>query len=66
MPAKKPPTPDEGAHERRYRVLSGGIATPNGPVWTGAIVRAAELGDAARVQKLLARGSIEEAPDGAD
>lgn len=66
MPDKKPVTPDEHAHEVRYRVLSGGISTPTGSVETGAIVSAAELGDSERVRKLLDRGSIEVVTDGAD
>jgi len=43
----------------RYRVLSGGISTPIGAIYRDALVTDAELGDADRVAKLLARKAIE-------
>ncbi len=73
MPPRKPPRiSDEGIpfplipRARRYRVLSGGISTPAGPVWEGTIVTAERLGTAERVARLLARESIEEVTDAAD
>lgn len=59
-----PETKKTEAAPPRYRVRSGGISTPTGPVATGAIVTADQIGDAERVQKLLDRGSIEVVTDG--
>ena len=63
-------TPDEGSlptDTTRYRVLSGGINAPIGrPVAAytkGEIVTGEQLGDAARVAKLLARQAIEVVTD---
>lgn len=48
---------------RRYRVLSGGLTGAGGASYSrGDIVDAEQLGDAARVAKLLERRSIELAP----
>lgn len=66
--------PDEGAHQTsaptRYRVLSGGITAQLGrPVAAyrkGDTVTGEDLGDSARVAKLLARKAIEEVRDNAD
>ena len=64
MPVKKKaPAADLAA---RYRVLSGGISTPSGPVWHDAVVTGADLGDAGRVQALLDKKSIEVAADESD
>ncbi len=78
MPARKPPprarpapsaAPPEPAQRSvpavstRYRVVSGGISTPGGPVWTGEIMSAERLGDETRVAKLLERGAIVEVAD---
>lgn len=69
-PAPPPPPPAAAAvaapAPARYRVRSGGISTPAGTVWHGEVVAADRLGDAARVQQLLASRSIEEVDDGAD
>lgn len=61
-PAPAPPeAPGSAWHGgARYRVLSGGISTPGGAYYHGAIVTAEQLGDAERVAKLLRGHSIEE------
>lgn len=44
----------------RYRVLSSGIAGAGGVGhYTGAELTAEQVGDAARIEKLLAKGAIE-------
>jgi len=53
----------------RYMVLSRGISTPaviGGAVYHGQVVTSEQLGDAARIAKLLARKAIEETTDAAD
>lgn len=61
MPEKKLPAPP--APPARYRVVHGGISTATGAHYQGEVLAADELGDDARIQKLLARGSIEVVDD---
>jgi hypothetical protein len=65
LPAARKMAQTHSAHDVdvRYRVLSGGVSTPSGAIYHGAIVTADELGDAERVQKLLDQGSIEVVDD---
>lgn len=61
MPAKyKAPAANLDAS---YRVLSGGISTPAGTAWKGAIVTGADLGNVARVKALLEKKAIEAVDD---
>lgn len=59
-PPELPSSAPAPSAEPRYRVLSGGISTPGGAYYHGAIVTAAQLGDVARVAALLERGAIVE------
>ncbi len=65
------PTPDEtkaAAKESkappRYTVMSGGVTGADGAgYYRGAVVTSAQLGSAARVASLLAKGAIEVVDD---
>jgi hypothetical protein len=51
----------------RYKVLSGGVAGVGGVSYdTHAVLTAEQIGDQARIDKLLARGSIAVTTDAAD
>lgn len=72
MPEKKPraaidAAPPPSTEPARYRILAGGVSGAEGRAYYhGQVVEATQLGDAARVEALLGRRSIEEVADAAD
>jgi hypothetical protein len=65
MPTQSTKDDDKGAAAAapkaaaRYKVLSSGISTATGAHYRDEVVSADDIGDAARVQKLLDKGAIE-------
>jgi hypothetical protein len=58
---------EQPAAPTRYTVLSGGVAGVGGvPYDTHTVLTAEQIGDQARIDKLLARGSIAVTTDAAD
>lgn len=57
-----PTTPEETAPVARYQIVGAGVSMVGGvAAYAGETVTAAQLGDADRIQKLLAKGSIKAA-----